>query len=146
MEMTNTFNPTQEQLDTQLPSDFLIDNFKTLQKRNDFEDMVEQLDELHFEATQQAYQDGVLQGEISVLRQFVDGKLDLQYVKEYLEDYEREVEDNTFRLNDAVTTKHTDDFGVITKLLPNDKALVTWCCGSIHESTTNELICELIKA
>lgn len=140
------FTPTQEQLDTQLPSDFLIDNFKTLQKRNDFEDMVEQLDELHFEATQQAYQDGVLQGEISVLRQFVDGKLDLQYVKEYLEDYDREVEDNTFRLNDVVTTKHTDDFGVITKLLPNDKALITWCCGSIHESTTKELICELIKA
>ena len=139
-------NTIAEQLDTQLPSDFLLDNFKALQKRSDFEDLIGQLDELHFEATQEAYQDGKLQGQLIVLRQFVNGELDLDYVKEYLEDYDREVEDSTFRLDDAVTTKHFEDFGIITKLLPNDKALVTWCCGSIHESTTNELICELIKA
>lgn len=139
-------NTIAEQLDTQLPSDFLLDNFKALQKRSDFEDLIGQLDELHFEATQEAYQDGKLQGQLIVLRQFVNGELDLDYVKEYLEDYDREVEDSTFRLDDVVTTRYTDDFGVITKLLPNDKALVTWCCGSIHESTTNELICELIKA
>ena len=139
-------NTIAEQLDTQLPSDFLLDNFKALQKRSDFEDLIGQLDELHFEATQEAYQDGKLQGQLIVLRQFVNGELDLDYVKEYLEDYDREVEDSTFRLDDAVTTKHFEDFGIITKLLPNDKALVTWCCGSIHEITTKELICELIKA
>ena len=138
-------NTIAKQLDTQLPSDFLIDNFKTLQKRNDFEDMIEQLDELHCEATQEAYQDGKLQGQLTVLRQFVNGELDLEHVKEYLEGYDREVEDNTFRLNDAVTTRYTNEFGIITKLLPNDKALVTWYYGSIHESVTEELICELIK-
>lgn len=139
-------NTIAEQLDTQLPSDFLLDNFKALQKRSDFEDLIGQLDELHFEATQEAYQDGKLQGQLIVLRQFVNGELDLDYVKEYLEDYDREVEDSTFRLDDVVTTRYTDDFGIITKLLPNDRAMITWCYGSIHESVTEELICELIKA
>ena len=33
-------NTIAEQLDTQLPSDFLLDNFKALQKRSDFEDLI----------------------------------------------------------------------------------------------------------
>ena len=43
-----------------LPSDFLFDNHKSLQRRNDFEDMCESLDELQFEAIGEAFQDGFL--------------------------------------------------------------------------------------
>ena len=51
----------------QLPSDFLIDNHKSLQRRNDFEDMCESLDELQFEAIQEAFQ-GVNLGQEKTLQ------------------------------------------------------------------------------
>ena len=47
----------------QLPSDFLIDNHKSLRRRHDFEDMCESLDELQFEAIQEAFQEGVNHGQ-----------------------------------------------------------------------------------
>ena len=53
---------------TQLPSDFLIDNHKSLQRRNDFEDMCESLDELQFEAIQEAFQQGVNLGQAKTLQ------------------------------------------------------------------------------
>lgn len=68
-----------------LPSDFLIDNHKTLQRRNDFEDMCESLDELQHEAMNIAFNDGFEQGELNVLRQFVEGRLNKEVVCEYLE-------------------------------------------------------------
>ena len=52
----------------QLPSDFLIDNHKSLQRRNDFEDMCESLDELQFEAIQEAFQEGVNLGQAKTLQ------------------------------------------------------------------------------
>ena len=52
----------------QLPSDFLIDNHKSLQRRNDFEDMCESLDELQFEAIQEAFQQGVDLGQAKTLQ------------------------------------------------------------------------------
>ena len=52
----------------QLPSDFLIDNHKSLQRRNDFEDMCESLDELQFEAIQEAFQQGVDLGQEKTLQ------------------------------------------------------------------------------
>ena len=52
----------------QLPSDFLIDNHKSLQRRNDFEDMCESLDELQFEAVQEAFQQGVNLGQEKTLQ------------------------------------------------------------------------------
>ena len=55
----------------QLPSDFLIDNHKSLQRRNDFEDMCESLDELQFEAIQE----GVYFGQAHTLRNLRDQKL-----------------------------------------------------------------------
>ena len=69
-----------------LPSDFLIDNFKGLQRRNDFEDMCESLDELQHEAMNLAFQDGFNQGELNTLRQFVEGKLDRDYILEMFGD------------------------------------------------------------
>lgn len=66
----------------QLPSDFLYDNHKSLQRRNDFEDMCESLDELQFEAIQEAFQDGFILGEFNILKQFVQGKLDKDYIIE----------------------------------------------------------------
>ena len=53
---------------TQLPSDFLIDNHKSLQRRNDFEDMCESLDELQFEAVQEAFQQGIDLGQAKTLQ------------------------------------------------------------------------------
>ena len=44
--------------DLQLLSDFLIDNHKNLQRRNDFEDLCESLDDLQHEAMNLAFQDG----------------------------------------------------------------------------------------
>lgn len=41
--------------DLQLPSDFLIDNHKSLSKRRDFEDLCESLDELQHEAMNLAF-------------------------------------------------------------------------------------------
>ena len=52
----------------QLPSDFLIDNHKSLQRRLDFEDMCESLDELQFEAIQEAFQQGVNLGQEKTLQ------------------------------------------------------------------------------
>lgn len=61
--------------DLQLPSDFLIDNHKSLGRRNDFEDLCESLDDLQHEAMSLAFQDGFNQAELNTLRQFVEGKL-----------------------------------------------------------------------
>ena len=52
----------------QLPSDFLIDNHKSLQRRLDFEDICESLDELQFEAIQEAFQQGVNLGQEKTLQ------------------------------------------------------------------------------
>lgn len=72
--------------DLTLPSDFLIDNHKTLQRRNDFEDICEALDDLQHEAMNLAFQDGFNQGELNVLQQFVEGKLDRDYILEMFGD------------------------------------------------------------
>ena len=72
--------------DLQLPSDFLIDNYKSLQRRNDFEDLCESLDDLQHEAANLAFQDGFDQGELNILRQFVEGKLDRDYILEAVGD------------------------------------------------------------
>lgn len=72
--------------DLQLPSDFLIDNHKSLQRRLDFEDLCESLDELQHEAMNLAFQDGFKQGELNVLREFVEGKLDRDYILEMFGD------------------------------------------------------------
>lgn len=68
--------------DLQLPSDFLIDNHKSLQRRLDFDDLCEPLDDLQHEAMNLAFQDGFNQGELNVLREFVEGKLDRDYILE----------------------------------------------------------------
>ena len=68
--------------DLQLPSDFLIDNHKSLSKRRDFEDLCESLDDLQHEAMNLAFQDGFDQGELNILRQFVEGQLDRDYILE----------------------------------------------------------------
>ena len=72
--------------DLQLPSDFLIDNHKTLERRQDFDDLCKSLDDLQHKAMNLAFQDGFDQGELNVLRQFVEGKLDRDYVLEILGD------------------------------------------------------------
>lgn len=69
-----------------LPSDFLIGSHKSLQRRNDFEDMCESLDDLQHEAMNIAFQDGFEQGELNVLRQFVEGKLDKDFILEMFGD------------------------------------------------------------
>ena len=68
--------------DLQLPSDFLIDNHKSLSKRRDFEDLCESLDDLQYEAMNLAFQDRYDQGELNVLREFVEGQLDRDYILE----------------------------------------------------------------
>ena len=72
--------------DLQLTSDFLIDNHKSIQWRNDFEDLCESLDDLQHEAMNLAFQDGFDQGELNILRQFVQGKLDRDYILEIVGD------------------------------------------------------------
>ena len=72
--------------DLQLPSDFLIDNHKSLSKRRDFEDLCESLDDLQHEAMNLAFQEGYDQGELNILRQFVEGKLDRDYILEMFGD------------------------------------------------------------
>ena len=69
-----------------LPSDFLLDNHKSLQRRNDFDDLCESLDDLQHEAMNLAFQDGFNQGELNTLRQFVEGKLDRDYILEMFGD------------------------------------------------------------
>ena len=54
--------------EVQLPSDFLIDNHKSLRRRNDFDDLCESLDELQFEAIQEAFQQGVNLGQEKTLQ------------------------------------------------------------------------------
>ena len=70
----------------QLPSDFLIDNHKSLSKRNDYEDLCESLDDLQHEAMNLAFQEGFDQGELNILRQFVQGRLDRDYILETVGD------------------------------------------------------------
>ena len=72
--------------DLQSPSDFLFDNHKSLSKRRDFEDLCESLDGLQHEAMNLAFQDGFDQGELNILRQFVEGKLDRDYILEAVGD------------------------------------------------------------
>lgn len=72
--------------DLQSPSDFLIDNHKSLSKRRDFEDLCESLDDLQHDATNLAFQDVFDQGELTILRQFVEGKIDRDYVLEIVGD------------------------------------------------------------
>lgn len=69
--------------DLQLPSDFLTDNHKSLQRRND---LCESLDELQHEVMNIAFQDGFNQGELNILRQFVEGELDRDYILETVGD------------------------------------------------------------
>ena len=69
-----------------IPSDFLLDNHKSLQRRNDFDDLCESLDDLQHEAMNLAFQDGFNQGELNILRQFVEGKLDRDYILEMFGD------------------------------------------------------------
>lgn len=64
----------------QLPSDFLIDNHKSLGRRNDFEDMCESLDDLQHEAIAETFKEG----QVNVLRQFVEGRLDHDCILEFL--------------------------------------------------------------
>lgn len=70
----------------QLPSDFLLDNHKSIQHRNDFVDLLESLDDLQHEAMNLAFQDGYYQGELNILRQFVEGKLNRDYILEMFGD------------------------------------------------------------
>ena len=79
-------NIKEEMKQLQLPSDFLVDNYKSLNRRNDFEDMCESLDDLQHEAMNIAFQDGFEQGELNVLRQFVEGKLDKDFILEMFGD------------------------------------------------------------
>lgn len=69
-----------------LPSDYLIDSHKSLQTRYGFDDMCAELDDLQHEAMNLAFQDGFNQGELNILRQFVEGKLDREYILEKLGD------------------------------------------------------------
>lgn len=54
------------EIKTSLPSDFLLDNYKTLQRRNDFEDICDDLDNLFDdvigETFEQAHQEGYDKG------------------------------------------------------------------------------------
>ena len=59
--------------DLQLPSDFLIDNHKSLQRRNDFDDLCESLDDLQHESMNLAFQDGFNQGELNVYVSLLKG-------------------------------------------------------------------------
>lgn len=69
-----------------LPSDFLVEHYKSLQRYKDFDDLCESLDDLQHEAMNLAFQDGFNQGELNILRQFVEGKLDKDYILEKLGD------------------------------------------------------------
>ena len=71
--------------EVQLPSDFLIDNHKSLQRRLDFEDMCESLDELQFEAIQEAFQQGIDLGQEKTLQNLREQGL---LVKDFIGEYE----------------------------------------------------------
>jgi hypothetical protein len=106
--------------------------------------MCEELDALQHEATQYAFQDGVTIGEVNILRQFVNGQLDKEFVQDFLDDYDREIEDNTFRIGDSVCTKEMDDCGVITGV-NGYKFVVTWGYGSVAECKAELCASDLIK-
>lgn len=79
--MTDMIKSIQESYrELPLPSDFLLDNYKTLQRRNDFEDISEDLDNLQHEAMQISFQDGFQQGELNILKQFLEGELDKENI------------------------------------------------------------------
>ena len=130
--------------EVQLPSDYLLENRNTLERLNSFDEMCEELDALQHEATQYAFQDGVTVGEVKVLRQFVNGQLDKEFVQDFLGDYDREIEDNTFRIGDAVYTKEMKDCGVITGV-NGYKFVVTWSYESDAECKTELCASDLIK-
>ena len=130
--------------EVQLPSDYLLENHKTLERLNGFDEMCEELDALQHEAMQYAFQDGVTIGEVKVLRQFVNGQLDKEFVQDFLDDYDREIEDNTFRIGDAVYTKEMEDCGVIAGV-NGYKFIVTWGYGSDAECKTELCASDLIK-
>jgi len=130
--------------EVQLPSDYLLENRNTLERLNGFDEMCEELDALQHEATHYAFQDGVTIGEVKVLRQFVSGQLDKEFVQDFLDDYDREIEDNTFRIGDSVCTKEMDDCGVITGV-NGYKFTVTWGYGSDAECKTELYASDLIK-
>ena len=130
--------------EVQPPSDYLLENRNTLEHLNNFDEMCEELDALQHEAMQYAFQDGVTIGEVKVLRQFVNGQLDKEFVQDFLDDYDREIEDNTFRIGDTVYTKETEDCGVITGV-NGYKFIVTWAYGSDAECKTELCVSDLIK-
>ena len=130
--------------EVQLPSDYLLENRNTLERLNGFDEMCEELDALQHEATQYAFQDGVTIGEVKVLRQFVNGQLDKEFVQDFLDDYDREIEDTTFHIGDAVYTKEMEDCGVITGV-NGYKFIVTWGYGSDAECKTELCASDLIK-
>ena len=130
--------------EVQLPSDYLLENRNTLGRLNGFDEMCEELDALQHEATQYAFQDGVTIGEVKVLRQFVNGQLDKEFVQDFLDDYDREIEDSTFRIGDTVYTKEMEDCGVITGV-NGYKFTVTWAYGSDAECKTELCASDLIK-
>lgn len=130
--------------EVQLPSDYLLESHKTLERFNNFDEMCEELDALQHESIQYAFQDGVTVGEVKVLRQFVNGQLDKEFVQDFLDDYDREIEDNTFRIGDAVYTKEMEDCGVITGV-NGYKFIVTWAYGSDAECKTELYASDLIK-
>lgn len=130
--------------EVQLPSDYLLENRNTLERLNGFDEMCGELDALQHEATQYAFQDGVSVGEVKVLRQFVNGQLDKEFVQDFLDDYDREIEDNTFLIGDAVYTKEMEDCGVITGV-NGYKFTVTWGYGSDAECKTELCASDLIK-
>ena len=75
--------------EVQLPSDYLLENRNTLERLNGingFDEVCEELDALQHEAMQYAFQDGFDQGELNILRQFVEGKLDRDYILEMFGD------------------------------------------------------------
>ena len=130
--------------EVQLPSDYLLENRNALERLNGFDKMCEELDALQHEATQYAFQDGVTVGEVKVLRQFVNGQLDKEFVQDFLDDYDREIEDSTFHIGDTVYTKEMEDCGVITGV-NGYKFIVTWGYGSDAECKTELCASDLIK-
>lgn len=77
-----------------VPSDFLLDKYNTLHRSVDLGDIVGELDNLQHEAMNLAFQDGFEQGELNVLRQFVEGKLDKDFILEMFGDKLGEVKCN----------------------------------------------------
>ena len=130
--------------EVQLPSEYLLENRNTLEHLNGFDEMCEELDALQHEAMQYAFRDGVAVGEMDVLRQFVNGELDKEFIQDFLDDYDREMEDRTFSIGDTVCTKEMEDCGVITGV-NGYKFTVTWAYGSDAECKTELYASDLIK-